>query len=579
MASTSAQAEADGSKDATAGGSSAVIPTVTGAVVTPEQLQRVGVTIVADDRAAVTDGTFTFSGIQIERMLTEQSVGGGILGRDLDDIAPMPDSLPKTSFILQAWLAKATSDAANAARAAMGEAAKATTGIADIVYPTVVVALFVADFGAMIAAASSESAPITSAASGLRGGMPALGGSGPCTAANDFIARTVKGVFDFLKLDVSSGTGFFDSIVGALADIWNYAVELARGVVSAVVGAITQEIFAKIRIVAAGLGAASILISYLKGQQLIVTVEPQFTRVASGSEPDVPGRYTARAHPLSGLWPPALMDCVTAAGGKMPELMVPGAVARWQLTDPPARAGLVVPATLTTAVEADHRARLDFVTGREPAEWADGPERVDGPVVTVQVEQKGITDFLRETKDGLLGDLKASIVGLIPVAQVRSALMSVIGAVLDPIAGRIEAELAGSVGGMFTLQGHAEPIMVTYHGKPDEPATPPSSAPPDRFCDAVRDMAAWGIAHVSLDVEPYAAEVLSRMQALRTIAPPRMRGAVDASIPVYQAAAAAGGMGVVMLGAERIQAFGDAAQEIMAYCRIRPEEWPQLPAE
>lgn len=563
---------------------SGAVPAVAGAAIQLADVERAGITVVADDRAAVPAASLTVSGVQLERMLVEQSLGGGVVGRDLDVIAPMPDSLPPTSYLLQAWLAKGTGDAADAGRAAMGEAARATTGIADIVYPTVVVALFVADLGAMIAAGAGDAGDAaepgdTSTPPGLRGGAAAFAGSAPCTAANTFIAHTIKGVFDLLRLDVATGGGVFDRIIGTLAGIWNYAVELARGVVTAVVGAITEEIFSKIRIVAAGLGAASILISYLKGQQLVVTVDPQFTRVASGSEPDIAGRYIARAHPLSTLWPSALMDCVTAAGGKMPELMLPGAVARWTMVDPPARPGLVLPATLTTAVAADHRAYLDFVTGREPAEWAAGPEMSDGPIVTVEVEQKGITDFLRETKDSLLGDLKASIVGLIPVAQVRSALMSVIAAVLDPIANRIEAELNSSIGGMFTLKGHADPIMVAYHGEPEKSDTAPdSSPPPDTFCDRIRDLVAWANANQELDLAPFSAEVLRRLGDARSVAPPQMLPPVDAGIPVYQAGASGNAMDFALLGLDGLKAWGYASQEILTYCQIRAEDWPQLPA-
>lgn len=563
---------------------------VAGSSVQRQDLERAGITVVADDYAAVASNSFTVSAVQLERMLTEQSLGGGVLGRDLDTIAPMPDSLPSTSYLVQAWLAKGTSAAAESGRAAMGDAARATTGIADIVYPTVVVALFVADLGQMIAEATEAAAlgggtgdargsagSGTAAPSSLRGEAAALSASAPCTAANDFIAQTINGVFDLLKLDIPSGGGFFELILGTFAGIWNYALGLAKGVINAVVGTITEAIFAKIRIVAAGLGAASILMSYLKGQQLVVTVEPQFTKVASGTEPDIPGRYIARAHPLSDLWPPALMDCITVAGGKMPELMLPGAQTRWQMVEAVARPGLVVPATLTTTVAADHRAYLDFVTGREPAEWATGAEMLDGPFITVDVEQKGITDFLRETKDSLLADLKGSILSLIPVAQVKSVLMSVIGAVLDPIANRIEAELNSSVGGMFTLKGVAEPVMVTYHREPDEPAAAPQAEPADPFCDKIRDLVTWGNAHQAAPLEQFSTEILGRLIAARAVAPAPMRGPVDAGIPVYEAGQSGSAMAFAMVGLDGMKAWGNAAPQILAYCKISAQGWPQSP--
>ena len=187
-------------------------------------------------------------------------------------------------------------------------------------------------------------------------------------------------------------------MIGAVAAVWNYAVELARGVVQAVVTELTRPVFDLLKVVAAGLGAASVLLSYLKGTALEVAQEDDLYRLAVGAEPDVRGRIVAKARDLSRDWPPALIDCVGMAGERMPELMEPGAMARWRLDDSVIRPGLILPASLQSTVASDHRAYLDFVTDRETEEEARGTPAEAGPLVSVEVEQKAVTDFLRRTE-------------------------------------------------------------------------------------------------------------------------------------------------------------------------------------
>lgn len=561
----------------------AAVQQVPGAAVSPAELASAGIVIVADDRSAVPRDGLVFSSIQIERMLREQSLGGGVLGSDLDNIAPMPADSPPTSFILLAWLVKGTGATAEVARRAMGERMAGVTDPRGLTFPTVVVTLFVADLAAMVQAAAGQAAAgTTEQAPGLRRAaqalLPVL--DAPCSTANEFIASTIAGVFDALKLDVKAGDGIFDSIIGVLAGIWNYAVELARGVVQATVAAITKPVFEALRIVATGLGAASMLMSYLDGQKLIVTVDPQFTRVALGSEPDIPGRYTARAEPLSKYWPPALNDCITAAGAKLPELMLPGATATWRIDEAPDHPGLVLPAKLETEVQSDNQAYLDFVTGREPAERATGPELSDGPIVTVAVEQKAVTDFLRKAEADLTGTLKSSILGLIPEPNIRSALSSVVSAVLDPIAARISNEINGTVGGMFTLRGQAEPIIVTFHGDPP-PTTPAKPAPPSGsgagdFCAGMLDMVHWAQGHQGMDPQPFAVEIAGRFRTLEPLAPASLRGAVGIALGWYELIAS--GVSARIYGAALMtNGYPEAAPQIIGYCKIPASEFTMMP--
>ncbi len=558
-------------------------------------LQRAGIAVVADESAVVADAGVTLGRIQAERMIEEVSLGGGVAGRDVDVLAPMAEGAPPTSYLVAAWVAVGEGTAAEVARAAVGERDWAAVSIPDAVFPAAVLALFASDLGRLIrdtVPADAADGPAPDAAGALavapasahRAGASADLADAPCSTASSFLAATIKGVFDALRLDVSTGSGFFDAVIGVFTSVWNVAVEFARGVVQAVVDTLTRPVFEILKTVAAGLGAASVIISYLKGQQLVVEPDPnQIYRVAVGTEPDIAGRFVARAHELSKDWPPFLMDCVAAAGEKMPELLQPGAKAHWQIHDSPVRPGLVVPAALDGVVAGDHRASLDFVTGRESEEQAKGPVAEGGPIVTVEIEQKAVTDFLRRAEQRVTNGLKDAIVGLIPAPirdRIGDTVRGIIATVIDPIAAQIRAEIEGFASGVFSLSGQAL-IRVIYHDAPDEDPTPPPTPPHESedphsnaFCDGLRELHRWTGEQMEIygDLAPVLIRRADTLTELRPLAPARLQPDVDLMVETYRTAAAledgttvgTGRMGIVLTDPDYVA----AGQRVYGYCGI-----------
>lgn len=553
-----------------------------------EDLRAAGIEIIADEQSAVPEAAVVLTEIQAERMLTEAAMAGGVRGADLDALTPMPVGAPPVSYLVAAWTVKGTGSAAQAAGKAMAVPEWGST--ADVLFPTAVIALFVADFIRIIDESTPEATPGPEARvkSGTEAakrsvvsvlaarGAPAA--AGVCTAASQYLAQTIKGIFDALRLEVSADGGFFDAVIGAVAAVWNYAVELARGVVQAVVTELTRPVFDLLKVVAAGLGAASVLLSYLKGTALEVAQEDDLYRLAVGAEPDVRGRIVAKARDLSRDWPPALIDCVGMAGERMPELMEPGAMARWRLDDSVIRPGLILPASLQSTVASDHRAYLDFVTDRETEEEARGTPAEAGPLVSVEVEQKAVTDFLRRTEQRLTNGLKDAIGSLIPVPAVRDAVRSVVSQVLDPIAARIRAEIEGFAAGVFTMRGQSY-TRVTYHQPPD-PGIKPTSDPEqvqDDFCTRFRAWAAWSSADESADYRAFATESAARITAFQPLAPASLRSAVQTMVDVLTAVAAAEGtLEVGLAGRAVIEQYRPALAEVGLHCGVDVDV-PSLP--
>lgn len=264
--------------------------------VTIDDLRAAGIAILQDEHGEVPARSLSFTAIQTERMLNEAALGTGVRGADLDELAPMPEGAPPTSYLIAAWIDVGGSDAARAARAAMGERTWGST--AEVLFPTVVVALFAADFIALIEQAAPEIPPSPEAGAAAPGSAVVAAvlperahdiasSAGLCTTAAQYLAATIKAVFDGLRLEVSTGSGFFDAVIGAVAAVWNRAVEIARGIVEATVETLTRPVFEALKVVAAGLGAASVLISYLKGTTLEVTTDADLYRLAVGDEPDL----------------------------------------------------------------------------------------------------------------------------------------------------------------------------------------------------------------------------------------------------------------------------------------------------
>lgn len=168
--------------------------------ITRAQLESAGITIVtseADVTAAPT--TLTFTTVQADRLVAEANLGSGILGSDLDAIAPVDAGMPPVSYLLAAWASESDLRGANLAETMFREDTD-WTHAADVVFPTAAMALFVADL--MDAASDPDS---FEPAPGSRGAGETLLTSfeaavGPCSAVTRFLSATIQGLFDVLRV-------------------------------------------------------------------------------------------------------------------------------------------------------------------------------------------------------------------------------------------------------------------------------------------------------------------------------------------------------------------------------------------
>ncbi|MFC6356771.1 hypothetical protein [Luethyella okanaganae] len=508
-------------------------------------LEAGGIVVVADEAAVASQPTaLTLTEVQAERIVAEANAGAGVTGAALEAVAPVPADHPPIDYVLAAYVSQAELPGAKRVQA-LFDADIDWTHAREIVFPTVAVALFVADMMLLAAeqfgpeqseSGSPASAPpaAAGAATAIRAVWPAEA-AGLCSAATGFLSSVIQGLFDVLRVipgvvDALDGLGVFGKI---LSGILNAAINLAQGVVEGVVSVITQPILNVMRTAIAALGVASQVMSYFTNERLVVTPKPSnHLSFAVDPGPDVRGSFVASAHSLGGDWPGVVRDCAQASGVALPELIAPGGQTTWTVTS---TVPLIIPDSTTTKVSADHTATLDFSTGHESAEAAKGPERTAAAFATASIPRKelgGFLDLAARSVDGVKGD----ILGRIP-GPLQSAAAQVFAATIDPIVARIRAEIAGTVGGVLTLKGDGT-VYVTFHAPPDPTPTPRPIAEPDdeNFCPdfvaAVEELRA-ALAATS-DLFGWAASVGARFEPLRSRAPAEISADFNLTVDFYQ---------------------------------------------
>ncbi|MEA3185763.1 MAG: hypothetical protein QOJ74_2240, partial [Ilumatobacteraceae bacterium] len=542
-----------------------------------QALVGAGIQIVkTEEEPAQPDRVIRITEVQARRLVADLGPGAGVLGRDIDSLAAMPAGSPPTSYLVAAWVSTGKSDAASAARGWMG--VQNWKDAPNLHFPLAVVAMFVSEMATVTntqmpadaaAPSTGSSQPASSIApNAFRSGL-AYRSLAPCSIVTGFLASVIQGLFGALRITPSSGSGFFDFLASALATVWNVAVGLAQGVVEGLVQTLTAPVFQAIRLAVGALGVATIVISYFKDQTLNVDLavpqtDPGQYPFAVGAGADITGRFVATGRELTGDWPPALIDCAKTAGATLPELLKPGIPATWTVDD----GGVIVPGSLTGSVDADRKATLSFVTGRESEEEAKGDSVIGDAIATVKIPRSEVSDFLALATAQVTG-ARAQLMGAIPAGAARTAADSLFASTIDPTTKRIADEVAGAVGGVFTLSGSAI-VVVLHHTPPDTTtSSPPTSAPSDTnpgdFCRQYKDMLDWNAANQPGDVTAWANELVRRLDALRPAAPGELVADVDIELGVYTAVAAAADVRVLIARALPLQG---ASSRIATYCGL-----------
>ncbi|MCU1400811.1 MAG: hypothetical protein JWN62_3920, partial [Acidimicrobiales bacterium] len=439
--------------------------------------------VVGADEASVTaaDGAFRMLDVQARRLVADLMPVDGMLGADLDALAPMPAGLPPISFLLAAWISMGATTTALAAQGVMGE--QDWQNAPQVSFPVAVVSMFVADIAAQFAGGTPLASPAdvpptdegagsgqpattvtATSAPGAQGFRAPAAAGGPCTAVTQFLTSVIGGLFDALRVSPpASGSNI-------LVSLFNGAITLAQALVQGLVDLALEPFLAAIRIGIGALGVVTTIVSLFKNESLTVTLEPgQGPNYRFGIDGETPpgGMFVARSREMTADWPTIVTDCAAAAGATLPALIPPGAPAHWTVTNP---FGIIQPGALDTTVDQDKTARLSFVTGSESLEQsAKGTELNGRAAVEVRVPRKEIDAFLQIAKDQV-ASAEQALLAKVPAGPGRAAAQAAVRAAIDPTVNALSDQVSAEVGGVFALMGHGS-VFVKHHAPPETTTT------------------------------------------------------------------------------------------------------------
>lgn len=381
---------------------------------------------------------------QAENMTRQVTAGRGYVGRDLD--ALVGTEVP-ISIVLAAYVKAADTPGAVLARELMGERDWAHSA-RDIVYPDVVVTLFVHDLAADGAGPESGAGPAVHGG-GLVVQPAASYAGGLCSDLSDFLSSSLDSIVEALKVDASGG-----GVGGVLASIWNTVVDLAASAAQTVVEVLTAPVVAAIQ------GAVTVL-AVLSAASSVV--DPWDVSVTADTDPTsygvvpAPGKeVTVTAHVSSSLdftWPKDLVDCAGVAGVTLPDPGSPkGSPVAWQVQHP----GVVTVGEQDKVVDAGGDARLHLTTLTESQEDHDHGELIVSYVgVRADITRTAVKELMKLVTNLLVDKLPAAAQGVV---------LGLLGPLTSPVTAKLE-QLVQASGKMTDLE-------VQHHGPAPEQETP-----------------------------------------------------------------------------------------------------------
>jgi hypothetical protein len=533
---------------------------------------------VADESDAT--GKIAVTRHQLDAMAAEVADGNGVLGADLDAITPMPAGAPPFSYLVAAWMHVAPTPRAELARSwypADTDWAQAPR----LALPRAVLLLFVIDV-AEDADANLPALPADQTFTDSGGSTPDTTPSGwrtesavgaACSLVHDFFTNQITVLFNKLKLGTDFlGGGALGFAGGIIATIWNAAVDLARTVVQGLVDTLGRPVLEAIGKAIAVTGLVTHISSYVTGWRIDVSVDSS-TLWMSGQ----PGVFTISDTTEQFSWRPALEQCATAFGIRLPAVLAPGTEVRWQVVENAGLDGyapLIVEQSSDTVIPQSGQPTFRFVTGTDPFPGSD--KVVFGrATVVARVANSDLRRVLDLTKQ-LIGDAIGGIVtgALPPVPGLADEVRGALQQIYNPALEQLDAAITSGSSSVFELTAQ-DAVYVYYHGEDDDPPPPPPPppAPPapgqpgpgqgsggDAFCAVIR---AWP-GPSSGDIAGSGNEGLALVDDLTPVTPPEMVDEVDALEAMYAASAA---MDFATI-ATAATPFGEAWQRIFDYCGI-----------
>ncbi len=568
-----------------------IVPSLADGRVTapPDSLVAAGVQVV-EDGAALTEVTapVVLTRVQSDRMLADVGPQSGVLGLDLDALAPLPADVPPMSYFVASWVTTADTVGAATAREWMGE--QDWTDAPHVRFPDAVIVLFVQDAAVATQAEVPPGTVDTPAidlgaflplgpqsvgeqVSGFRAPTGAAAG-GPCTTVLNFVGIAIGTIVNALRIAPVAGPGALADVGNFFIGLFNGAVALTAGVIQGLINTITGPVLALLRVGIGALAVSTIFVSLFRDIRVRVEVEPgqgaQDYHFSVGQAPAVKGQFVARSDSLTGDWPAILKDCAQAVAMPLPTPTGAGATANWTIEQGGA---LISAGNLAGKVGEDLAARLDFSTGLEAElDHAKGEARNGNVFVRVRIPRKAVEDLLQFGRDAVVS-AKQALLSQVPLAPLRSIVDTALSAIIDPMLSQLQAEIAGGVAGRFTLSGiglvnvsfHVPPTTSTIPPSSSTPPTEPADPEPDDFCTLYKALVDFTASSDAIDIVPWAQEIVRQLEAMRPIAPPEVLADVDVELGVYRAVAESAD---VLTLIEASLPLGDAAAHVGAFCGL-----------
>lgn len=382
-----------------------------------EALARAGVRVYEDDATSLIQeinglpSIFKFLRSQAASMALEPANGLGTSGHSIDVFAAAPPASPFT--MAQVIGAYAKSGDTFGARLSRELLLGADFDHPDsVVFPTLVIALFLAD--------------LYPHELGFSGGRSPIFADTPCGVINDFLNNAARIVEDEIRAQFD---GTFGTILAtALAAIVNIAIEAARAALEALTAPL-QKLAVLVHVV-----------SLLRDWTLTPMIMPGAFHYQVGSGAPVRGTVAITVGNFLE-YPSHVRDCAAVAGVSLPDTMPEGSMVTWTaLTGIPQHAAIV---EQQDVVQPGNTAQLTYQASVETEEQhANGPLHT-GPVAIMVTVSRGDVAALAPLIGSLLGNRL--------VAAIASAL-----------AGPVLQELAALVGPETTLQ-----VAAMYHTDPN----------------------------------------------------------------------------------------------------------------
>ncbi|MGH9134003.1 MAG: hypothetical protein ACRDZZ_08715, partial [Ilumatobacteraceae bacterium] len=350
---------------------------------------------------------------QVGNLEREHRSGGGYLGSEIDGLVGDVGGLPM-SFLVAAWVVEAPTEGARLAGSLIGD--QTWEDAPSVVFPTAVLALFVADVAALseqLGWPSGAAEPQGLVQSSRASAGPA---GGVCSTLAGWVNDVVGTLFGALTVDLD------DDVFGWLGDIWNAAVGLAEDIVVAAISALTTPVVAAITDAVAVVGTLTMLASLMQPWSLLVVPSAGEIAFAVGDGPDVEASFEARADTnVPDVWPDFLVDCAATAGFSLPDLSSAiGSAVAWSPSGFPE---LGEERDRDATIGDDNGARLRFVSGREQSDKG-------GEVLGTVSASVTVTSSTPDQLEWLLGHL---LTGQIPIEPVAAVVGELFAALTEPV--------------------------------------------------------------------------------------------------------------------------------------------------